>query len=92
MQAADDAARSVSEFYQRKLDEARTENQRLRDALDDFANPQHWAVTRDLQEEVPVWSGTYRKHPTEIARAALDGTPSAAQTLEEMTPTKGTES
>jgi hypothetical protein len=50
------------------------ENQRLREALEQFANPQHWGMTHDYsRERVPVWIGTYRLAPTEFARTALDG-------------------
>jgi hypothetical protein len=43
----------------------------LEDALRQFANPQHWGVTRDLGEPVCTWIGTYRKSPVEVAREAL---------------------
>jgi hypothetical protein len=57
-------------------DRLRAENQHLRDALEVFANPQHWGMTRDYgPERVPVWIGTYRTSPAGFARAALDGTP-----------------
>ncbi len=55
------------------LDALLAENQRLRDALEHYANPQHWGITRDGNEPVPTWIGTYRKPPTDLAREALAG-------------------
>jgi hypothetical protein len=55
------------------LDSSVAENQRLREALEAFANPQHWGITRDGNEPVPTWIGTYRQPPTNLAREALAG-------------------
>jgi hypothetical protein len=55
----------------------RRRKDKLRDALEDFANPQHWGITRDMGEPVPTWIGTYRQSPVDLARDALAGTDGA---------------
>lgn len=45
---------------------------RLRAALEDFANVQHWAVSRRFATPEHVWIGTVEKHPSRVAREALD--------------------
>lgn len=57
-----------------QLERLQVENQRLREALEAFANPQHWGVTRDLGQPVPTWIGTYRQSPVDFARSALGDT------------------
>jgi hypothetical protein len=63
----------------------------LSTALEHFANPQHWAVSRRFTTPEHVWIGTVQTHPSVLAREALEGsrTPSAV-TLEAVSPTKGT--
>ena len=54
-----------------ELRECEARERRLRDALEAFANPQHWGVTRDMGQPVPTWIGTYRQSPVEFAQQAL---------------------
>jgi hypothetical protein len=69
--------------------EQRAENQRLRDALILLADDAeaYLSLERDGQRNYPESLGLC----IDEARLALIGTPSAAQTLEEPHPTKGTE-
>jgi hypothetical protein len=68
---------------------ARAENQQLRDALILLADDAeaYLSLERDGQRNYPESLGLC----IDEARLALIGTPSAAQTLEEPHPTKGTE-
>jgi hypothetical protein len=43
-----------------------------RAALEDFANPQHWAVSRRFSTPEHIWIGTVEKHPAKLAQEALD--------------------
>lgn len=45
----------------------------LEEALRDFANIQHWAVSKRFVTPEHVWIGSVHKHPSEIAREALSG-------------------
>lgn len=61
-----EAADALVELYLAEIE-------RLRIALEAFANPQHWGVTRDAGQPIPVWIGTYRQSPVDLAREALAG-------------------
>ena len=53
LEAADRAARSTADFYERKLAEVRAERQQLREALQRLkGNVWRWEVPDDVREQV----------------------------------------
>lgn len=59
------------ELHQR-AERAEAERDKRTEALEAFANPQHWSIRRGADGHPDaVWIGTYQQSPVEFARAAL---------------------
>ncbi len=72
------SARQLEQFTL-TTQEYRAENQRLRDALEAYADARHWAISRDdLNHKVVSWIGpgaetNGQPNPMQVAREALAG-------------------